>query len=70
MQTTVEHACPRCYQALTAAQRGSDARQRVTLVCREPYCDYVLVLSERESAALAPSWTVPILGRWLARAAG
>ena len=70
MQTIVEHACPRCYQALAVASKRDAARQRVTLACSEPYCDYVLVLSERESVEWAPRWSVPILDRWLVRAAG
>ena len=67
MQATVEHACPRCYQPLVTAQTGEDLGRRSLLACPEPYCDYVLVLTERESFS-ARKWSWPSL-RWLSRAA-
>ena len=69
MQPPVEHACPRCFQALSVAASHPPARDRVALVCPEPYCDYLLTLSERESAAYSSRWSWQRLG-WLVRAAG
>jgi hypothetical protein len=69
MQPTAEHACPRCYQALTLARPTVDgSHSRVLLSCPETYCEYVLALSERELAALARRWAWLDFG-WLLRAA-
>jgi hypothetical protein len=67
MQATVEQACPRCYQALIAKVVEADPR-RVALSCNEPYCDYVLTLTARESARFVRRWTWPTLG-WISRLA-
>ncbi len=57
------HACPRCYQGLRVANVGDDAPRAVLLACPEAYCDYVLVLTEREAFS-ARKWSWPDLFRF------
>lgn len=64
----VEHACPRCYETLRLAEAGESRRRAVLLACPEPYCDYVLVLTEHEAFS-ARKWSWPDLLRFT-RAAG
>jgi hypothetical protein len=63
-----EHACPRCYQELRVVEASDDTARAVLLACPEAYCDYVLVLTERESFS-ARKWSWPDLFRFT-RAAG
>jgi hypothetical protein len=67
MKPTHQHACPRCFQALTVGAVNGGKGHRVTLICSEPYCDYVLVIHERD-AAPARRWSWPQIA-WLRRAA-
>lgn len=58
-----EHACPRCYQELRVAEVSEDPGRALLLACPEPYCDYVLVLTERETFS-ARKWSWPDLFRF------
>lgn len=59
----VEHACPRCYETLRVAQASDDCSRAVLLACPEPYCDYVLVLTESEAFS-ARKWSWPDMFRF------
>ena len=63
-----DHACPRCYQELRVAEVSDHPSRSLLLACPEPYCDYVLVLTETE-AFTARKWSWPDLFRFT-RAAG
>jgi hypothetical protein len=67
-QLDLDHACPRCYHNLRVAEVGQDPTRAVLLACPEAYCDYVLVLTEREAFS-ARKWSWPELLRFT-RAAG
>jgi hypothetical protein len=67
-QARHDHACPRCYHSLRVAEVGDDPKRAVLLACPEAYCDYVLVLTERETFS-ARKWSWPDRLRF-ARAAG
>jgi hypothetical protein len=62
-------ACPRCYEALRVADLGEDGARSMLLACPETYCDYVLVVTQRESFS-GRKWSWPELFRLSARAAG
>ncbi|MCC7014398.1 MAG: hypothetical protein IT454_17695 [Planctomycetes bacterium] len=58
-----QHLCPRCYQPLQVTEVGEDPSRAALMACPEPYCDYVLVLTERESFS-ARKWSWPDLFRF------
>ena len=60
--------CPRCFETLRVTDTGPERERAALLACPEPYCDYVLVLTEREAFS-ARKWSWPDLFRFT-RAAG
>lgn len=58
-----QNLCPRCYQPLAVADVGDDPTRAALLACPEPYCDYVLVLTERETFS-ARKWSWPDMFRF------
>jgi hypothetical protein len=56
MPSSQEHACPRCFGALMLNQAGGSRSHAVVLTCPEAYCDYVLVLGEREFVSASGVW--------------
>jgi hypothetical protein len=57
-----EHLCPRCDQPLHVAEAGDNPVRPALLACPEPYCDYVLVLTDREAFS-ARKWSWPDMFR-------
>jgi hypothetical protein len=68
MTSSQEHACPRCFGALMLNQAGGHRSQAIVLTCPEAYCDYVLVLGEREFVSASGGWGLSALA-WFRRAA-
>ena len=62
------HACPRCFGALVFDRPSDRPGRAVVLACPEAYCDYVLVLGERELASGTGGWGAAALA-WIKRAA-
>jgi hypothetical protein len=58
-----DHVCPRCYQELKVVDVGDDPSRALLLACSEPYCDYVLVLTDKEAFS-ARKWSWPDLFRF------
>ena len=67
VQLSDQHACPRCFGALALGRPGEWHGRAVVLACPEAYCDYVLVLGEREGAP-AGGWGASAVD-WIKRAA-
>lgn len=51
MNLSIESICPRCGHLLAIVHVGAEHWHASILACPETYCDYVLVLGQREPVA-------------------